>query len=87
MRRVPLPTRAPFAGRAEERQPIEAAWQAGRTVFVAGPPGVGKSRLAAECASLHGAALFVNCRPDDYPPALQLGGTRAARPARRRAGR
>lgn len=65
MRRTPLPTRAPFAGRADERQQVGAAWQAGHTVFISGPPGVGKSRLAAECAGAHGAALFVNCRPDD----------------------
>jgi len=65
VRRVPLPTWAPFAGRADERQRVIAAWQLGHTVFISGPPGVGKSRFAAECAGAHGAALFVNCRPDD----------------------
>jgi DNA-binding SARP family transcriptional activator len=63
--RSPLPVRAPFAGRSAEQQQVRAAWEAGRTVFVAGPPGVGKSRLAAECAASAGAALFVSCRPDD----------------------
>ena len=65
VRRAPLPTRAPFAGRANEKQEANTAWRAGHTVFISGPPGVGKSRLAAECAGAHGAALFVNCRPDD----------------------
>lgn len=63
--RPPLPARAPFVGRSAERQTVLDAWQAGRTVFVAGPPGIGKSRLAAECAAAIGAALFVACRPDD----------------------
>ena len=61
----PLPARAPFVGRAAERQAVLDAWSAGRTVFLAGPPGIGKSRLAAECAAAIGAVLFVGCRPDD----------------------
>jgi DNA-binding SARP family transcriptional activator len=62
---LPLPARAPFVGRDAERQAVLDAWQAGRTVFLAGPPGIGKSRLAAECAAAIGAVLFVGCRPDD----------------------
>ena len=62
---APLPMRAPFSGRDAERRHVLAAWQAGRTVFVSGPPGIGKSRLAAECAAAAGASLFVSCRPDD----------------------
>ncbi|MGH6622891.1 MAG: AfsR/SARP family transcriptional regulator, partial [Burkholderiaceae bacterium] len=60
-----LPARAPFSGRDAERMHVLAAWLAGRTVFVSGPPGIGKSRLAAECAATAGASLFVSCRPDD----------------------
>lgn len=62
---LPLPARAPFVGRDAERQAVLGAWQAGRTAFLAGPPGIGKSRLAAECAAAIGAVLFVGCRPDD----------------------
>ena len=62
---APLPARAPFVGRSAEQQQVHEAWRAGRTVFVSGPPGIGKSRLAAECATATGAALFVSCRPDD----------------------
>ena len=53
-----------FAGRANERQRVS---QPGRRDLLFLSPvrrGVGKSRFAAECAGAHGAALFVNCRPD-----------------------
>jgi len=45
----------PFAGRGRERATVLAAWEAvragtTRTVFIAGEPGIGKTRLVAEVA-------------------------------------
>jgi len=73
-----LPERAPFSGREDELRAIAAAWLAGRTVYLSGPPGVGKSRLAREAAASCGAALLVHCRPDD----AQLGYSSAVRALR-----
>ncbi len=73
-----LPERAPFSGREAELRAIDEAWQAGRTVYLSGPPGVGKSRLAREAAASCGATLLVHCRPDD----AQLGYSSAVRALR-----
>jgi class 3 adenylate cyclase/tetratricopeptide (TPR) repeat protein len=62
-----------FAGRASELEVLEGAWKeaaAGgrRSVLVAGEPGVGKTRLAAELArSVHeagGAVFYGRCEED-----------------------
>ncbi|MCA1831815.1 MAG: adenylate/guanylate cyclase domain-containing protein [Actinomycetota bacterium] len=62
----PEPAETPLLGRGNELAQLEqirrAAWDAGRSavVIVAGAPGVGKSRLAAEFAgSIHGARVLV----------------------------
>lgn len=71
-----LPVRTPFVGREAEAARVRAAVQAGRLVFIDGPPGVGKTRLALEVAAELGGALWARCRPDDaevpYSSALRL---------------
>jgi tetratricopeptide (TPR) repeat protein len=48
---------APLVGRDAELARLGAALAPGRLVTVVGPPGVGKSRLAARAAELHGGAV------------------------------
>jgi DNA-binding SARP family transcriptional activator len=60
-----LADRLPFVGREGERARIEAAWSAGRRVYLSGVPGSGKTRLATECAAARGAWLRVACAPTD----------------------
>ena len=79
---IPLPVRltfdaADYVGRGAEQQSLEDAWgrvAAGRTeaVFVAGEPGIGKTRLLAQFASrVHadgGVVLFGRCDEDGGRP-------------------
>jgi predicted ATPase len=44
---------------------MEAAWEAGQVIFLAGEPGVGKTRLAMEFASSKGRFLRHEGRPGD----------------------
>jgi DNA-binding SARP family transcriptional activator len=60
-----LAERLPFVGRSATRASIEAAWAAGRRVYLNGAPGAGKTRLATECAAGRGAWLRVACAPND----------------------
>lgn len=60
-----LAARAPFVGRAALVRQVQEAWAAGRRVVLAGVPGVGKTRLACECAAAAGAWLRLACRPLD----------------------
>ena len=60
-----LAERAPFVPRADVQSRIAAAWNAGRTVWLAGVAGAGKTRLASECAATRGAWLRVACGPTD----------------------
>ena len=75
---VPLPSALaetagfPFAGRGRERATVVEAWDAARggatrTVFIAGEPGIGKTRLVAEIArQAHGdGALVLLGRSED----------------------
>lgn len=58
-------TRLRFVGRSEERARITAAWQSGRSVYVSGLPGSGKTRLVTECAAAAGSWLRLVCTPFD----------------------
>ncbi|WP_421118855.1 AAA family ATPase [Aquihabitans daechungensis] len=63
----------PFAGRARERATVIEAWEAARTgaartVFIAGEPGIGKTRLVAEVsrqASGDGAIVLLGRSEDE----------------------
>ncbi len=64
--RVLESARCAFVGRAAELEALDAAIAAGaRLITVVGPPGAGKSRLAAEAASRHAAAVAA---PAAAPP-------------------
>ncbi|AKU92590.1 BTAD domain-containing putative transcriptional regulator [Vulgatibacter incomptus] len=67
-----------IVGRERELARMEAAWNAGRIVFLAGPAGIGKSRLALDFAASKGAVLVVESRPGDVrvPYASQSRGVR-----------
>lgn len=54
-----------LVGREREWARMETAWDAGRMIFVSGPPGVGKSRLALDFAASKGAAMVIESRPGD----------------------
>jgi DNA-binding SARP family transcriptional activator/tetratricopeptide (TPR) repeat protein len=92
--------RAPFVGRSAELAALQEAWEAAlgddrRLVLLAGEPGIGKSRLAAEFARtahangavvLHGR--FDETGPGAYQPVLEMlrgwsGGAALTGPAQR----
>ncbi len=60
-----LAERLPFVPRPALMAQIDAAWSAGRTVWLSGPPGSGKTRMASECAAARGPWLRVACAPSD----------------------
>ncbi|MBF5042407.1 MULTISPECIES: AAA family ATPase [Myxococcaceae] len=72
---VPRPSRAALpatvlrppvlAGREAAWRQLEAAWEAGQMIFLSGPPGMGKSRLARDFAATKGAYLVLEGRPGD----------------------
>jgi len=80
------PLGGPLAGREEEMDVLRRAWAdaahgAGRTVLLAGEPGVGKTRLAAELAGevdAKGAAVLVGACPaggaEPYHPLVEALG-------------
>ena len=85
------PLAGPLVGREEEMDALRRAWAdaahgAGRTVLLAGEPGVGKTRLAAELAGevdVKGAAVLVGACPaggaEPYHPLVEaLGALPAA---------
>ncbi len=55
----------PLVGRELEWAAMEAAWQAGKAIYLSGPPGVGKTRLMLEFASTKGPFLHLEGRPSD----------------------
>lgn len=57
--------RVPFVPRAGAGAAVLAAWRRRQPVCLAGVSGVGKSRLAAECAAAQGPWLHVACLPAD----------------------
>jgi len=71
----PLPEAPPSIPQALEHPPLvdrewewaqmEAAWQAGKAVFLSGPSGVGKTRLMLEFARSKGPFLLLEGRPSD----------------------
>ncbi|WP_373048541.1 BTAD domain-containing putative transcriptional regulator [Vulgatibacter sp.] len=66
-RRFPAATLHPpgLVGRERDWARLEAAWSAGRTIFLGGAAGVGKSRLALDFARSKGVALVIESRPGD----------------------
>jgi DNA-binding SARP family transcriptional activator/DNA polymerase III delta prime subunit len=55
----------PLVGREREWGQMEAAWQAGKALYLSGPPGVGKTRLMLEFARSKGRFLLLEGRPGD----------------------
>jgi DNA-binding SARP family transcriptional activator len=54
-----------LVGREEELARLREAWEAGLPVYVSGPAGVGKSRLAYEFAASQGRLAVMEARPGD----------------------
>ncbi len=54
-----------LAGRERELARMEEAWERGQFIIVAGAPGMGKSRLAADFGAGKGRVLWVEARPGD----------------------
>lgn len=68
-----LAARLPFFSRPTLQAQIDAACQAGRRVYLSGASGVGKTRLAGECAAARGPWLMVACLPNDAEMAFSSG--------------
>lgn len=66
-RTIPLSLLRPpsLVGREREWAQMEAAWARGQVIVLAGPPGVGKSRLAQEFLAARGPYASVEARPGD----------------------
>lgn len=56
---------APLIGREREWARMEAAWEARQAIYLAGPPGVGKSRLLLEFAQHKGPFFLLQAQPSD----------------------
>lgn len=59
------PGELPFVGREHEVARLQQAFAAGRPIVLAGPAGVGKTRLAVDFAASLGAYAWVRCQPGD----------------------
>lgn len=57
--------RLPWVGRDDALASLQDHWRVGLRVFIAGEPGVGKTRLAVEAATAAGAWLRLPCRSND----------------------
>lgn len=66
-RRLPPKLLRPPAlvGREREWAEMEAAWDAGKLIFISGPPGSGKTRLMLDFARTKGRYLLTSGRPGD----------------------
>ena len=62
---VRLPPQLPFVGREADLTRLQQAWSRGQPVIVAGPAGVGKTRLAADFAAARGPHALLRCQPAD----------------------
>ena len=60
-----LPSVVPFVVRGAAQAQIEAAWSRRQRVYLHGPAGTGKTRLASELAAARGPWLRVACEPQD----------------------
>ena len=78
--RPTLPARASFIARPLIEAAVHQAWQAGQRVYLSGPPGAGKTRLANACAAARGPWLRIACEAPDaqQPYASAVRGLRAA---------
>lgn len=78
--RPSLPARAPFVARPLLEAAVDQGWRAGQRVYVSGPPGAGKTRLASACAAARGPWLRIACEAPDaqQPYASAVRGLRAA---------
>ncbi|NMO17092.1 AAA family ATPase [Pyxidicoccus fallax] len=65
--KLPLSVLRPpvLVGREREWARMEAAWEAGQTIFLAGEPGVGKTRLAHDFAASRGMHFVLEARPGE----------------------
>jgi len=65
--KLPLSVLRPpvLVGREREWARMEAAWEAGQTLFLAGEPGVGKTRLAHDFAASRGTHFVLEARPGE----------------------
>ncbi len=57
----------PLVGRAAALEQLEAAWQSQNILLIAGPAGVGKSRLAKELLADKGLYITLSGQPGDGP--------------------
>lgn len=66
-RPIPLAIQRPpvLAGREEDWERLEEAWDAGQFIFIAGEAGLGKTRLAHDFAASKGPYLRFSGRPGD----------------------
>jgi DNA-binding SARP family transcriptional activator len=65
--RLPLSVQRPptLVGREREWEEMQQAWDAGQVIFLSGPAGVGKTRLATDFAQTKGTYLLLDGRPGD----------------------
>ncbi|MFC4456434.1 BTAD domain-containing putative transcriptional regulator [Deinococcus sonorensis] len=65
--RIPMAVLRPphLIGREDAWARMEEAWAAGKTIYLAGAPGVGKTRLAQDFARSKGPALYLQGRPGE----------------------
>ena len=62
---IPARKAGALVGREREWAQLEAAWNAGKFVFIVGEPGKGKTRLASEFAASKGIFRLIECGPSD----------------------